>query len=99
VDVFLMPGETIAAVSDHIRKAVKDERVLFQAQADRAWEAPNPSSSSSPAYQTVERAILEVYDGIPIAPTVQPWPGDARFYTSVCRNVFRFTPLVIPPED
>lgn len=99
VDVFLMPGETIAAVSDHIRKAVKDERVLFQAQADRAWEAPNPSSSLSPAYQTVERAILEVYDGIPIAPTVQPWPGDARFYTSVCRNVFRFTPLVIPPED
>ena len=45
VDVFLMPGESIAAVSEHIRKAVKDERVVFQAQADRAWEAPNPSSS------------------------------------------------------
>jgi hypothetical protein len=43
VDVFLMPGESIAAVSDHIRKAVQDERVLFQAESDRAWEAPKPS--------------------------------------------------------
>lgn len=99
VDVFLMPGETIAAVSEHIRKAVNDERVIFQPQADRAWEAPNASSSESAAYQTVERAILEVFPGIPIAPVVQPWPGDARFYTSVCRNVYRFTPLLIPPED
>ncbi|NMB54502.1 MAG: M20/M25/M40 family metallo-hydrolase [Leptolinea sp.] len=99
VDVFLMPGETIAAVSDHIRRSVKDERVLFQAQAERAWEAPLPAYTTSPAYQTIERAILEVYQGIPITPVVQPWPGDARFYTSVCRNVFRFTPLEIPPED
>lgn len=99
VDVFLMPGETIAAVSDHIRRSVKDERVLFQAQPDRAWEAPISALSTSPAYQTIERAILEVYDGIPITPVVQPWPGDARFYTSVCRNVFRFTPLDVPPED
>jgi carboxypeptidase PM20D1 len=99
VDVFLMPGESIAAVSDHIRQSVQDERILFQAQAERAWEAPNPASSESPAYQTVERAVLEIYDGIPIAPVVQPWPGDARFYTSVCRNVFRFTPLLITPED
>ncbi len=99
VDVFLMPGESIAAVSDHIRKAVQDDRVLFQAQAERAWEAPAPASSESPAYQTVERAVLEIYDGIPIAPVVQPWPGDARFYTSVCRNVFRFTPLLVPLED
>jgi carboxypeptidase PM20D1 len=99
VDVFLMPGETIAAVSDHVRKAVQDERVLFQAQSDRAWEAPLMASSQSPAYQTVERAILELYDGIPVTPVVQPWPGDARFYTSVCKNVFRFTPLFVPPED
>ncbi len=99
VDVFLMPGESIAEVSEHIRKAVNDERVIFQAQADRAWEAPNTSSFESAAYQTVERAILEVYQGIPVAPVVQPWPGDARFYTSVCRNVYRFTPLMIPPED
>ncbi|GAP22196.1 M20/M25/M40 family metallo-hydrolase [Leptolinea tardivitalis] len=99
VDVFLMPGESIAAVSDHIRKAVQDERVLFQAESDRAWEAPKPSSPDSAAYQTIERAVLEVYDGIPVAPVVQPWPGDARFYTSICRNVFRFTPLLVPPED
>jgi carboxypeptidase PM20D1 len=99
VDVFLMPGETIAAVTDHVRKAVQDERVVFQPQADLAWEAPVISSSQSPAYQTVERAILEIYDGIPITPVIQPWPGDARFYTSICKNVFRFTPLMIPPED
>jgi carboxypeptidase PM20D1 len=99
VDVFLMPGESIAAVSEHIRKAVNDDRVVFQAQADRAWEAPNPSSSETQAYQTVERAVLEVYQGIPVAPVVLPWPGDARFYTSVCRNVYRFTPLMVPPQD
>ncbi len=99
VDAFLMPGETIKEVSEHIRRSVKDDRVVFQAQSERAWEAPMVSSPDSPAYQTIERAILEIYDGIPIAPVVQPWPGDARFYTSVCRHVFRFTPLVIPPED
>jgi carboxypeptidase PM20D1 len=99
IDVFLMPGETIVAVSEHIRKAVQDERIVFQAQSDRAWEAPQMSSSQSPAYQTVERAILELYDGIPITPVIQPWPGDARFYTSVCKNVFRFTPLLLSPED
>lgn len=99
VDVFLMPGETIAAVTDHVRKAVQDERVVFQPQADRAWEAPPISSSQSPAYQTVERAILELYDGIPVTPVIQPWPGDARFYTSVCKNVFRLTPLLVPLED
>jgi carboxypeptidase PM20D1 len=99
VDVFLMPGETIKEVSEHIRKSVQDDRVVFQAQPERAWEAPTISSPDSPAYQTIERAVLEIYDGIPIAPVVQPWPGDARFYTSVCRNVFRFTPLLISPEE
>ncbi|MEI8133352.1 MAG: hypothetical protein WCG34_13045 [Leptolinea sp.] len=99
VDVFLMPGETIAAVSNHVRKSVQDERVVFQPQPDRAWEAPPISSSQSPAYQTVERAVLEMYAGIPVTPVVQPWPGDARFYTSVCKNVLRFSPLMVLPED
>lgn len=99
VDVFLMPGKSIAPVTEHIRKAVEDERVIFQPQADLAWEAPLVSSFESPAYQTVERAVLEIYDGIPVTPVIQPWPGDARFYTSVCRHVYRFTPLMIPPED
>jgi len=99
VDVFLMPGETISAVTEHVRKAVQDERVVFQPQADLAWEAPSISSSQSPAYQTVERAILEMYEDIPVTTVIQPWPGDARFYTSICKNVFRFTPLLVSLED
>jgi len=47
----------------------------------------------------VERAILEMFDGYPITTVIQPWPGDARYYTAVCKHVYRFTPLIVPEEE
>ncbi|MEA4910197.1 MAG: M20 family peptidase [Anaerolineaceae bacterium] len=98
VNFRLAPGDTIAFVCDHVRKAIKDERVHFEAVEGGAWQASPISPTDVPFYADLAAATRKVFGNIPVAPFLFLGGSDARHYTSLCPNVYRFSPLIVSSE-
>jgi carboxypeptidase PM20D1 len=75
----------------HIRRAIHDPLVAIEALTP---SEPSPvSPSSGPAWRLVEEAIIAVYPRAIVSPYVMLGASDARHFTAICPNVYRFTPF------
>jgi carboxypeptidase PM20D1 len=68
VNFRLAPGDTIAFVCDMCAKAIKDERVHFEAVEGGAWQASPISPTDVPFYADLAAATRKVFGNIPVAP-------------------------------
>jgi len=99
VNFRLLPGDTVEKVIANVKKVVADPRVEIEFEEGRGWDASHLSPTDAPAYYTLELAIKQVFNNIPVAPGIFRGATDARHYEKICKNVYRFTPLLILPED
>lgn len=99
VNLRLMPGDSIAAAVEHIRRAVDDQNVQIEVIPQGSWEATPLTSPDSPAFESLSRAVREVFPGVVTAPYLVMGATDARYYTEICENVLRLTPVVMTTED
>jgi carboxypeptidase PM20D1 len=61
---------------------------------------PSPVSDiDSPSFKVLQRSIAETAPGVVIAPSLLAAATDSRHYASVTKNVFRFSPITLSPED
>ena len=68
--------------------------------AGRFSAEPSPvSSTASASFQTLERAIRRVAPEALVVPYLVVVVADARYYTGLCANVFRFLPLRLTSRD
>jgi carboxypeptidase PM20D1 len=95
----LFPGDSVAYACERIRKVIADPGIQLQALEGRALEATIKSPSTSNAYHAIERISAGIFGNIPLVPVLIAGMTDARFYTLVSDNVYRFTPLRMTPED
>jgi carboxypeptidase PM20D1 len=63
------------------------------------WGSSLISPIDVPAFYTLELAIKQVFNNIPVVPSVFRGATDARHYEKICKNVYRFTPLLTTPDD
>lgn len=99
VNLRLMPGDSIEAVVERIRQVVDDQNVRIEAVPEGSWEASPVTSPDQPAYQSLSRAVREVFPGVVTAPYLVMGATDSRYYTAICENVLRLTPVVMTRED
>ncbi len=99
VNFRLMPGDSIADVCEHARRAINDKRVQLRAIEDHAWEASPVSTTDGLAYDMLEKAILASFGSMPVAPYLVMGATDARYYSTICPNAYRFTPVLLDPVD
>ena len=98
VNFRILPGDTIAGVTEHVRRAAADSRVEVRA-LDGAHEPSAVSATDSPAYRLVERTIRQLQPRAVVAPNLVVGATDARFYSAWSRSVYRFLPLQIRAGD
>ena len=98
----LLPGDSIASVLERTRKQVAEslgsdnfELTVFPASN----EATKVTSTSSPQYAVLNRAIREVFPGTLVAPALYIAGSDSAHFTGLSDNVFRFSPVRAKPED
>ena len=61
---------------------------------------PSPSLDlNGRAFRLTEKAIAEVFPGLPASPYIVTGATDCRFYNEVCDNCVRFAPVVYGPEQ
>lgn len=111
VNFRILPGESVASTIARARQIVDDPRVQIEPLRlpgapgeplqPRAVEPPPTSRVGSPGWQVVERATREAWPGQPVA--VAPWlltgGTDARWFTPLADDVYRFTGFTLKPED
>jgi carboxypeptidase PM20D1 len=95
----ILPGDTIANVVEHVMGAVDDSRVEVKVVGRFSAEPSAVSSTDSKSFRTLERTIRSVVRAAIVAPYLVVVVTDARYYSGLTRNVFRFLPLRLTSRD
>ena len=99
VNVRILPGDSIAKVLKHVERVVDDERVEVTPSGRFSVEPSAVSSTGSVAFRTLERSIRSVAPGVVVAPYLVVVVTDARHYSHLSPNIFRFLPLRLTSGD
>ncbi|MEP7065155.1 MAG: M20 family peptidase [Gemmatimonadota bacterium] len=98
VNFRIIPGETPASVIEHVRRVIDDSMVAVTVP-----EPPTPpspvSSTTSNAYRILARDITVLEPNAIVAPSLVIGATDSRQYGGYARDVYRFLPMQIGPED
>jgi carboxypeptidase PM20D1 len=95
VNFRILPGDTAAAVLDHVRSVVGDgirvRPIDFGATSD-----PGPLSPiDSPGFRAIASAVGEVFPGVTVAPWILMGATDSRYFAPIAEGVYRFAPLTM----
>ncbi|MET0311884.1 MAG: M20 family peptidase [Burkholderiaceae bacterium] len=98
VNFRLLPGDSKAAVMEHVRQKAGSDR--FELLALPGASEPSPvSPTQSASYQALNRTIREVFPGTLVAPGLMIGATDSRHFTGLSDHVYRFSPVRAKPED
>jgi carboxypeptidase PM20D1 len=100
VNFRLLPGDTVAGVTEHVRQTVKDPRVKLQPLAGEPPTEPSPrSDAASPQFQLMQKTLAQVYPEAIVAPFVFLGATDSKHYAALTPNILRFAPMVLESEE
>ncbi len=94
----ILPGDTAEDVLAHDRAAIGDERVKVE-PLSLPREASPVSDPASPHFTLMQRTIGQVFPEAIVAPALVLGGTDARYYTEVSDDVYRFSPYRFGPSD
>ncbi|HEV8724923.1 MAG TPA: M20 family peptidase [Candidatus Binatia bacterium] len=94
----LLPGETIASAIEHVRKAIDDPKVQLTPLPVR-MEPSSVSDIESPSFTLLLRTIRQTAPEAIVAPSLLVAATDSRHYSALTRNIYRFLPITLRPED
>ncbi len=97
VNFRLLPGDSVAGVVREVRRLIADEKISVKIIGQP--NAPSPvSDPAAPAFQQLHRTIRSVFPDAIVAPYVVVGATDARQYTALSPNVYRFLPTLMNQE-
>lgn len=99
VNFRILPGDSVAGVLAHVRRAVDDPRVEARIAPGFTAEPSAVSSTASESFRALERTIRSVAPDATVAPYLVVVVTDARYYQELSRNVFRFLPVRLASGD
>ncbi len=94
----ILPGDSAETVLEHVRRTIADDRVSVRLLTVRE---PTPiASTGTVGYRSIRRSILEVFPEVAaVAPILTIGGTDSRYYDGLTTNLYRFTPIVMKPDD
>lgn len=98
VNFRIHPNDTVDDVVRHVEKTINDKNVCVS----KLNGYINPSNISSPAnsnYKKLADTIRQVFPGVSVSPSLMIGATDARHYSHLTENVYRFFPLRANQDD
>jgi carboxypeptidase PM20D1 len=99
VNFRILPGDSVAGVVELVRATVDDPRVEVRTAGRFTAEPSRVSSTASESFQKLERTIRRTNPDAIVAPYLVVVVTDARYFSGMSANVFRFLPLRLTPAD
>lgn len=98
VNFRVLPGDTLASVEAHLRKALGDDAIQIKAYPGNSEPSP-VSPTDSAGYRAVQKAVREVFTDAVVAPGLMTAATDSRHFTGLSDSVYRFSPFRVKNED
>ncbi|MCJ0763272.1 M20 family peptidase [Variovorax terrae] len=98
VNFRLLPGDTLAAVGDHVKQAVANDAITITQYPGNA-EASPVAPTTSEGYQAINRTIRETFANTIVAPGLMVAATDSRYFSEVSDNIYKFSPVRATNED
>jgi carboxypeptidase PM20D1 len=95
----ILPGDSVAGVVARVGRVIADARVEVNAAGRFTAEPSAVSPADGGAFQTLARTIRSIDPDVIVAPYLVVVVTDARYYTGLSRNVFRFLPVRLSSRD
>jgi len=105
INLRIFPGETVRETYERVYDLVADKTVEVLPQhgetleSDHTWEPSEISNIDSPQFRLLSRLALSAYPKALVAPFMMNGATDSRHYTRLSNFIFRFSPIVLSPED
>jgi carboxypeptidase PM20D1 len=88
------PRDSVAAVVEHVRRVVDDERIELTVGLGSPPREPSPLSPvDSEAYGELARTAREIFPGAVAVPFLVLGGTDARHYVELTQRIYRFGPF------
>ncbi len=98
VNFRILPGDTVASVTEHVRHIVNDSQVEIRALPG-AHEPTPEAPVDAPSFAVLARTIRQVFPDTVVAPYLTVGGTDARSYAVLTKAIYRFTPVNADPSD
>lgn len=98
VNFRILPGNTLAEVREHVKKACKGFDVRLE-EIDNTREASKVSATDTRGYEMIKKTIAKVYPGAVVSPYITVGGTDAFKYEIVSDNIYRFIPFAISKAE
>jgi carboxypeptidase PM20D1 len=98
VNFRLIPGDTQASVSEHVRSTIRNERISIKPFSGNT-DPPPVTDTTSPSFQMLNRTIREVFPDVIVAPGLMVGATDSRHYVGLTDRIFRFSPVRANSDD
>lgn len=100
VNFRLLPGDTVAAVLEHVKTTVNDPRVKVRPMpGEPPVEASPESDPGAPEFVAMQKKVKQVFPDAVTAPFLFIAATDSKYFAGVSKNVYRFAPIRLGPED
>ncbi|XP_041347787.1 N-fatty-acyl-amino acid synthase/hydrolase PM20D1.1-like [Gigantopelta aegis] len=93
------PAQSVQDVIDYDRKLIDDDRVKIEIMDAFESLPQSPFGDDDFGYQMVKNSIRQVWLGVVVAPATLIGNTDTRHYVEMTKNIYRFSPTYMYPED
>jgi carboxypeptidase PM20D1 len=98
VNFRILPGDSVQGVMEHVRRVVDDPRVKLGTL--NFVSEPSPvSRTDSEQWRLLQKSIRQVFPKVLVAPYLGVSATDARHFTGLSDNVYRFIPMQLESAD
>ncbi|MBR1141905.1 M20 family peptidase [Bradyrhizobium sp. AUGA SZCCT0431] len=98
VNFRMIPGDTQASVTDHVRSTIRNDRISIKPFPDNT-DPPPVTGTASPSFQMFNRTIREVFPDVIVAPGLMVGATDSRHFAGITDKIFRFSPVRANSDD
>lgn len=95
----ILPGETVETVVQRVKEVIDDERVQVNVLKQFISQPSPVSDPNATGFARIHETIKGVFPETIVTPYLTLGGTDARFYTRVCPQIYRFSPTPMNDED
>ncbi len=99
VNFRILPGDSVASVVEHVRRAVHDSRISVQPLQETMSNPSGVTSVDAEPFQLLARTIRQVVPQAVVTPWLVVGATDSRHYAGLTPNVLRFVGAAIGKDD
>ena len=99
VNFRLFPGDSIEDILKHTQRVIDNPQIKIKPHGEQLQEASAVSPNDNAEFKSLEKITRQVFGSIPVAPYLVIGGTDSRHYEPVCKNIYRFTPVLLGPDS